>query len=234
MNYKEFTELISNQYTVIAVLSDKNDCTVLKLRHNASRKNLILRKNGNTVMAYDIIKNFRHQNLPEVYDTLILDDAQVVIEEFIDGISVAEVLETGRYTYNGAKEIIQGVCLALNTLHSYGVVHRDIKPENIMITNQGTVKLIDLNASRKTLPHKTRDTVILGTIGYASPEQMGIAQCDTRTDIYALGVLLNVMLTGTHPSKQLASGKAGRIISRCTHIDPNSRYATVEKLLQAL
>ena len=127
-----------------------------------------------------------------------------------------------------------GVCNAVETLHSLGIIHRDIKPENVMIDTKGKVKLIDLNASRQYEEHKTSDTVILGTLGYASPEQLGLSQSDTRTDIYALGVLLNVMLTGEHPSRKLTDGKAKKIVLKCTQIDPNSRFSTVEKLAQAL
>ena len=81
---------------------------------------------------------------------------------------------------------------------------------------------------------KSRDTQVLGTIGYAPPEQLGIGQSDHRADIYALGVLLNVMLTGRHPSQTLAKGRAGRIIRKCTQVDPGSRYQTVGELIDAL
>lgn len=112
----------------------------------------------------------------------------------------------------------------MTVLHANGFVHRDIKPENIMITNNGTVKLIDFNASRIYDKNKSSDTISLGTIGYASPEQLGINQSDARTNIYALGVLLNVMLTGEHPSKRLAKSRAGKIVLKCTQINPNKRF----------
>ena len=102
-----------------------------------------------------------------------------------------------------------------------------------MITSDGTVKLIDLNASR-TPRGCGKDTVMLGTIGYASPEQLGICESDERSDIYAIGVLLNVMLTGEHPSKRLAKGKAGRIVQKCTGINPNSRFSSANELIKAL
>ena len=103
-----------------------------------------------------------------------------------------------------------------------------------MISQDGTVKLFDLDASRQVVSGVRKDTEVLGTIGYAPPEQFGLSQSDARSDIYAIGVLLNVMLTGEHPSCKLAKGKAGRIVKKCTMIDPDSRYPTAEKLLQAL
>lgn len=75
---------------------------------------------------------------------------------------------------------------------------------------------------------------IMGTGGYIAPEQLGIAQSDIRTDIYAAGVLLNVMLTGKHPAEQIATGKAGRIVRKCTGVNPNERYQSAENLAAAL
>jgi serine/threonine protein kinase len=118
-------------------------------------------------------------------------------------------------------------------LHNRGNVHRDVKPENVMVTAAGRIVLLDLNASRQ-VTNASCDTVILGTVGYASPEQMGITQSDARTDIYAAGVLLNVMLTGNHPSVQLAKGYLGRVVQNCTSISPDHRYPSARALLDAL
>lgn len=74
----------------------------------------------------------------------------------------------------------------------------------------------------------------MGTVGYASPEQLGLSQTDARTDIYASGVLCNVMLTGQHPSVTIAPGKAGRIVRKCTAVNPDERYQTAAELRSAL
>ena len=74
----------------------------------------------------------------------------------------------------------------------------------------------------------------LGTTGYAAPEQYGITQTDERADIYSLGVLLNIMLTGKHPSRELASGRLGRIVQKCTMMNPGKRYKSVLYLMEAL
>lgn len=138
------------------------------------------------------------------------------------------------YTYGGAAKILRALCDALEALHSHGFVHRDIKPENVMIDDHGQVKLIDFDAARAFDGIKSHDTVILGTVGFAPPEQFGVAQSDPRSDIYALGVLFNVMLTGAHPSRKLAAGKAGRLILKCTQIQPGMRYASVAELRRKL
>lgn len=203
----------------------------MRMRHRSLEKDVIVKRYTAVIPAYEKLKAVRHENLPEVLDSVICQDGHVVLEEYIDGISVADV--AGRYTYKGAKTVIMGVCKAVQSLHGLKIIHRDIKPENVMISHDGTVKLIDLNASRS--PKGTgKDTVMLGTIGYASPEQLGVSESDERSDIYAIGVLLNVMLTGEHPSKRLAKGRAGKIVQRCTMIAPDSRFSTAKQLMQSL
>ena len=107
------------------------------------------------------------------------------------------------------------------------------KPENVIIRGDEAV-LIDFDASRIVKEDQRADTVVLGTTGYAAPEQYGISQTDGRADIYSLGVLLNIMLTGKHPSMELAPGKLGRIVQRCTQINPKKRYKNVLYLMEDL
>lgn len=234
MQCQEYYAQLKKDYDLVRRLSDKNDSLTLLLKHKTLRQNLVYRQYAASFPIYDYLATIAFDNLPLVYDVCHLEDGQIVLEEYIEGLTVAEVIENGLYTYGGAKKVIIGVCNALTVLHAQGFVHRDIKPENVMISGDGIVKLIDFNASRKIALNAQKDTVPIGTIGYASPEQLGIAQSDTKTDIYALGVLLNVMLTGNHPSKQLAKGRAGKIVLKCTQISPHSRYRTVNELMSAL
>lgn len=230
---EQYTEKLFKTYQLVAVLSDKNDCKVLRLRHKELNRDLILRSFPTVVAAYENLSQISAQNLPEIYDTINLADGQIVLEEYISGITVADVMKGGNYRYRGAKRVLIGVCNALEILHKNNIVHRDIKPENIIISDEGRVVLIDLNISRK-ISEKKKDTVIMGTVGYASPEQLGVTASDARTDIYAMGVLLNVMLTGKHPSETIARGMAGKIVKKCTNVNPNDRFQSVQKLSEAL
>lgn len=234
MTRADYLKTILTQYDIVKILSNKNDAEVLRLRHKTQNKDIVVRSYQKSVLAYAKLKSISHPNIPTVFDVLDFEDGQIIFEEFIDGITVAEVLEQGNYTYHGAKKIIEGVAQALLALRELDVVHRDIKPENIIVTRGGAVKLIDFNAARIHTNEKQKDTVVLGTVGYAPPEQYGISQSDEKSDIYSLGVLLNVMLTGTHPSKTLARGKAGRVVLKCTQIDPNSRFHSIENLIAKL
>ena len=233
MKQSEYIEHILQIYSLVAVLSRKNGCEVLHLRNKKSEKDIVLRSFPHSVAAYEKLRNIRHINLPEIYDVLEMDDGQIVLEEYIDGITVAQVMEIDKYRPSGARKVLLGLCDALAALHDRDIIHRDVKPENVMIERSGRIVLIDFNASRIE-SGASKDTVIMGTVGYASPEQLGLAQTDARTDIYAAGVLYNVMLTGQHPSVNIASGKAGRIVRKCTAVNPNERYQTAIELWTAL
>ena len=82
--------------------------------------------------------------------------------------------------------------------------------------------------------NQVSEACLLGTTGYAAPEQDGLTQTDGRADIYSLGVTMNVMLTGKHPSQGLVKGHLGRVIQRCTMLAPEKRYQTVLDVMEAL
>ena len=233
MTREQYIDTVFKTYRLVSVLSDRNGGRVYRLRHRTQEKDIVLRSFATPVVAYEVLRDVRSQNLPEIYDTIALEDGQIVLEEYIDGVTVAQVMESGHYHPSGAKRVLSGVCRALSVLHSLDLVHRDVKPENVLVTAAGRVVLIDFNASRK-VAIDCKDTAVMGTVGYVSPEQLGVSQSDSRTDVYAVGVLLNVMMTGKHPSEQLARGHAGRLVRKCTNINPGERFQTAEQLLKAL
>ena len=172
--------------------------------------------------------------LAQVYACQDADEDTVSEEEYIDGTLLSDLLRRTLLDERQAAAAARELCTALQTLHGLGYVHRDVKPENVMLTKQGRVVLLDLDAAAPLLGSPDRNTRLLGTAGYAAPEQFGFARCDVRADIFALGVLLNVMLTGEHPSVCLAKGRLGRIVRRCTHTNAAQRYETVDALLRQL
>ncbi len=233
MTREQYLTELFGACSLVSVLSDKNGCKVMRVRNKTTEQDMVVRCFSEVIFAYEELYYISSQSLPLIYDVITCDDGQIVLEEYIDGITVAEVMESGSYRYSGARKVIRSVCHALSILHERNLVHRDIKPENVMINKDGRVVLIDFNAARK-VSAAGKDTVIMGTVGYASPEQLGVTQSDGRTDIYALGVLLNVMITGKHPSEKLAKGKAGRIVRKCTSVNPDERYQSAERLAKAL
>ncbi len=233
MTQQEYLDTLLEQYHLVHVMADKNDCRVLHLRHKMLERDVVVRHLPYPSPVYEALCALVCDHLPQVYDVVENRDGYTVLEEYIDGVTVADVMMERRYTYREARKVLRGVCHALSVLHEGGFVHRDVKPENVLVCPDGRAVLIDLNISRQVSTVQ-KDTKIMGTVGYASPEQLGLTQSDARTDIYAAGVLLNVMLTGAHPSVRMAAGRAGRIVRRCTDVSPNHRYQTAKKLAVVL
>ena len=232
--YYWLEDVLNSEYRLIKNIrrTDTSIVNVMENIHNG-KKVLVKHLTGN-ISVYRELLNITHKNIPIIYEVVCNNENAIVVEEFIDGLTVGEVLETGLYTAEGIQKVISEICDALYTLHKRGIVHRDIKPENIIISTDGEVKLIDFNISRIRYDNKKRDTVIMGTTGFAAPEQYGISETDARSDIFSIGILINVMLTGEHPAKKLCSGKWRRIVNKCTKINPNERYQNVEELLRVI
>ncbi|MBR6548011.1 MAG: serine/threonine protein kinase [Clostridia bacterium] len=227
-------QVLQQEYQTIAVLKQTPTKQIVRLRHNRLNTDLICRRFTGKCDVYKLLLGVEHPNLPKVYEAVCRDDNCIVLEEYIDGITVHDILQGDLYSVNGAKSVGLAVCDALSVLHSLGIIHRDIKPENIMVTNQGQVVLMDLDAARIYKPMQAGDTAILGTVQYAAPEQFGVGQSDARTDIFAMGVLLNVLLTGVHPSSDMAKGKIKKIVEKCIQMEPSKRYQTAAQLKNAL
>lgn len=174
-------------------------------------------------------------NLMTIYDVDLVENRCVCLCEYIEGMSLFDAVKRyGTYNTKQAENILLAVINGLSSLHKCGIVHRDIKPENVMINKYGIVKIIDYDISRVEKERKSKDTEILGTVGYASPEQFGFSQTDEKADIYSCGVLLNFLLTGKLVNEQLHRGKYQNVILRCVEIDKDKRYKNVDELKKAL
>ena len=177
----------------------------------------------------------KHRNLMEIYDVKTQDGVCISLCEYINGMTLDMRIEYYQpFDIRSAKQILCQICDGLSQLHINGIVHRDIKPGNVMITDDGTVKIIDYSISRLIKPEQRKDTTVLGTAGYASPEQFGFTQTNGKTDIYACGVLLNYLLTGKLPNEQLHQGPLTTVIQQCIEIDENKRFASADELKKVL
>lgn len=172
-------------------------------------------------------------HLPKIYEVKEEYGKAYILEEYIQGDTLAFLLEAGPLPQEYARDITIHICRALQILHGFGAVHRDIKPENVILRGSDAI-LIDFDASRLCKAESTVDTRIMGTTGYAAPEQYGFSQTDARADIYTVGILLNEMLTGRHPSQVLANEPFRAIVDKCTRINADQRYASAEELIAAL
>ena len=186
--------------------------------------------------VFDLIKENHYPGVPVIKELIEADGLLIVIEDYISGHSVEEFLENKTFTVRETIRVISNLCDILLPFHSNipQIVHRDIKDSNVIIDNEGKVYLIDFDASKIVVQGRKRDTDLIGTEEYAAPEQYGFGQSDQRTDIYALGVLMNKMLTGMFPSENMFGGELSRVIKRATSIDPENRYQNVQRLMLAL
>lgn len=188
----------------------------------------------NLPVLKDIMK-IKHPNLMEIYD--VMDDGINCncLCEFVFGNNLDKIV----YTKMGvdpkiAEKWMVQLCNGVETLHQKNIIHRDITPNNVMIDYEGNIKLIDFNISREKKQSASRDTTVMGTAGYASPEQFGFTQTGFGADIYAMGVLLNFMLTGKMPNEKLCSGKYASIVKKATQIKEEDRYSNVYQMELAL
>jgi len=193
-----------------------------------------------------MLSELDHPALPQIGDFFSSDDEQFfyLVQEYVDGKSLYETCEVLEFKLDESVvlDIAVQLCDVLAYLHSQDppVIYRDLKPGNIMITGEGKVKLIDFGIARKFDHLKLKDTVQIGTIGFAAPEQFERKQSDTRTDLFSLGALLYFLLTGgkyvyvvQQPVEAFQNGltkKFRKTIKGLTKIDREKRIQNVNEV----
>ena len=217
MNKKPAKPASSNRkvgkYIIISKIAQGGMGAVYKAKHPTLKryvllKKLTLRGGPQFIERFRrearIMMDFKHDHIVQVYDHFKEGSSYYIAEEFVDGVSLEQLIKRERYLSNEAAALIfYEVCKGLQYAHEKGVIHRDMKPGNILISNQGEVKLVDFGIAT-SLEHSeeglTRDGMTLGTPSYIPPEQIDNAKTvDRRADIYSLGVVLYEMLTGKTP-----------------------------------
>ena len=231
--YDWLLEVLRSEYEPVRVLKESPRGSVRLIRHRATGERFILRQFTGNAEVYQKLLSISCPNLPRTLEVAVKGQENLVLEEYIQGDTLGFLLRDALFSPEETRRIAAQLCQALWVLHSMAAVHRDIKPENVILRGADAV-LIDFDAARLHKPEHETDTQILGTTGFAAPEQYGLSQSDTRTDIYSLGILINVMLTGEHPSKKLAEGHMGRVVERCTRVTPRKRYKNVLRVMEAL
>ncbi len=183
---------------------------------------------------YEYLKDHPIAHMPRVTALYESDVCLVVLESYIEGRTLEEILGDGPLPETQSVNIAKAVCRILCELQGQEVpiIHRDIKPSNIILAPDSEVYLLDMNVAKWYAPDRIDDTVYMGTQYYAAPEQVGygFSASSDKTDIYAVGMLLNVMLTGTFPKERKAEGKIWSVIERCISLDAKDRYSAKELL----
>jgi serine/threonine protein kinase len=211
-----------------------------------------------------------HPNILAIHFVGEQDSTPYIVSELLEGVSLRECLRGGALPLRRCMDYALQIAEGLAAAHEKGVIHRDLKPENIFITKSGRVKILDFglaklthpeevsaDASALTLTHGSTPGLVLGTVGYMSPEQVRGNPADSRSDIFSFGVVLYEMLSGKNfflrdtaadtqsallkedapelvPSVQGISPALDRVVRRLLEKEPATRFQSVRDLGFAL
>lgn len=197
----------------------------------------------------ELMKKLDHPAIPRIVDIIDRkDDPQIyIVMDYVEGDPLDKVVEEyGAQSEEIVIDWAKQICDTLNYLHNQKppIIYRDMKPANLMLKPEGNLKIIDFGISREYKEQNLADTTVLGTKGYAPPEQFGSRQTDARSDIYALGMTLYHLVTGVDPRKndyvpirqwnpQLSEGLE-YIINKCVQMSPEDRYQNCNELMYDL
>ena len=191
-----------------------------------TEKKLCLRKvlSYYDISVYKYLGTHRNPHVSAIIDFYERDDKLIVFEEYIQARTLEELLEQENLSLEEIKRIFLEICDGVRFFHKADVpiVHRDLKLTNILFTNDRVIKIVDYDASKVINRNESRDTVLLGTEGYAAPEQYGFGASDERTDVYALGII-GKLLFGTKRYKY--------VFNKASQLDPEKRYQSVEEMI---
>lgn len=258
----EIGSLVDGKYKILSKIGQGGMSVVyLALNERANKYWAIkeVRKDGvsnfevvkqNLIAETDILKRLNHPHLPSIIDVIDLDDTYLIVMDYIEGKTLSDYVKGGKpQPQEKVVDWAKQICDVLGYLHSGNppIIYRDMKPSNVMLKPDGNIMIIDFGTAREYKAASLGDTTLLGTQGYAAPEQFGgQGQTDARTDIYSLGATLYHLLTGHNPcsppyemypirqwNPALSSGLE-QIVSRCTQRNPDDRYQSCAELMYAL
>lgn len=231
-----FNQLKLSYYKTITTI---NEAHGIYLVQHIENKHMYIKKILDVYNAdvYESLMSGNISYIPKILELIKDDNQLIVIEEYISGSTLEELLESG-YSFSNEEiqDIIIKLCDILSSLHKNTppIIHRDIKPSNIILTAEKNVFLLDLNAAKYKSEGKDEDTTLLGTKGYAAPEQYGFGLSNPETDLYALGKLMNTLVCGAFQATTVKDSVFTPIIEKCTKLDSKERFHTAEEVKQQL
>ena len=198
-----------------------------------------------------VLSGLTHPNLPRLYDHFTDEQHWYLVTDFIEGETLERYLDKARNGRLPREEVIDTgiqLCTVLGYLHTRQppIIFRDLKPSNVIRTSEGHLYLIDFGIARHFKPGQARDTMILGSPGYAPPEQYGRAQTTPQADIYSLGAMLHQLLTGSDPAQtpfrfallplqdQVTPDRLQSLLLQMVAMDVNERPASIATVKQEL
>ena len=254
-------DVLEGRYTVVSMIAEGGMSTVAEVRDARLPGRLVAKRMRPSTLGGDqveqlealfrreaeVLSKLSHPYLPKVTDYFEYDGQRYLVEELVEG----QTLEAWANSPEPLREsrVIGwaiGICQALQYLHDHGIIYRDLKPSNVMVTPDDDIRLIDFGLVRFYTLGKAHDTIIMGTPGYAAPEQYGQGQTDPRSDIFSLGALMHHLLTGQDPSvrpfvfspvRELNPNVSEHVdyaVRKAVMTDPMLRFESAENMEQAL
>ena len=209
----------------------------VKLVRELDKRNIYIKKELKTYnkTIWEKLKQLDIEGIPHIYSIEENEDGLEIIEEYLACQTLSDILDEHTFSNLEAYQIIRQLCIILDVLHQQDpqIIHRDIKPENIFYDGK-QVYLFDFDIARNYHENQKRDTTVLGSQGYAAPEQFGFYQTDARSDIYSLGVLYHVLLTNNLPRECNYQGFEKNVIDKMISIDPHKRYQDMQGIIRRL
>jgi len=205
--------LQNGRYAILKKLGEGGKGVVFKARDTVLNRVVAIKMLKGAVLSEEaysrfmreaqVVAKLNHPNIVSIYDIGKEDENQFFVLEFVDGMSVRELMGTypeGKCDIQTVLRAGIDVCSALQYAHSQNVLHRDVKPENILISEEGTAKLMDFGLARMLgQPSITQEGIIVGTVAYVAPEIALGKGADARSDLYSFGAVLYEMVAGKPP-----------------------------------
>jgi serine/threonine protein kinase/tetratricopeptide (TPR) repeat protein len=256
---EELTAVLDG-YTVTRLIGQGGMGAVFEVRHRALERMEALKFLPADRWASDpvflqraqrearMLSRLQHPNIVAVYDSGSTTTGDLYFTmELVEGETLAERLRRTRLSTGESMALLRQVCDAIDYAHRQGVIHRDLKPSNILITSEGQVKVVDFGLAvleaRQPDERLTLSGVAVGTYDFSAPEQMGAGQVDARADVYSLGVLAYLLLTGEVPRGAFDPPSLRRrgvdqgfdnVVLQALQTDPERRFPTVGDFRDAL
>ncbi len=267
---KYIGRLLDNRYEIMEVIGTGGMAVVYKARcHRLNRLVAIKILKDDYSQDGEFRRRFHaesqavamlnHPNIVSVYDVSTQGDADYIVMELVEGITLKQYMERrgGHLNWKESLHFAMQIGRALEHAHNQGIVHRDIKPHNVMILKNGSAKVTDFGIARVMSAQNTLTREALGSVHYISPEQAKGGRVDNRSDIYSLGVVMYEMICGRPPydgespvsvALQHINGGAAmpstlnpnipggleQIIMRAMSVDPDQRYTSATAMLYDL
>jgi|GEM_PF-599417 len=249
----DFEELFSDDVEIQNAIYSGPNSQIYVFQHKSDQKRFILKaieKQNGIQYNFDVLNSLDHPNIAPMVKWREGEKYYFIVKAYAPGRDAYSLVkENGPFNVADALKIINQLCDALSYLHHQDppLICRDVKPNNIVLDEALTLSLIDIETLRKTSGTSDADTFIVGTKGYAAPEQYGFSQTTAASDIFGIGATLYFLITGEDPDHKrisllhtlgddelpsLAMKPLIPVIQKCMAFSPADRYASVDVLVE--